>query len=138
MSTLLEITDHRQLSALHAAIMNAKFDPYGPDHSLINSPHLASLAQKVVDALASHDPEAEARDGWERWRLASLERREVAIVIERLKNSPIYYRCSDSQRDKLIHTALSPLTLPANEHAQLRSILDSYWNEVVHGEPPDF
>ena len=100
---LFTITDKYELLALHRSLFEAQFavDPHSRD--VPGSPILASLANRIVDALNQQDPR------WTEWRAASNHPDKVAIVRRRLPEESGWSSMSQAEREAHIHNHLAPL-----------------------------
>jgi len=97
-----------ELLALHHAIMHGKFfeNPRLPEAQ--GSPHLAAVADRVLDALAAKD------ERWNEWRQASPTRHaelleSVRQHLKKTRRLPAWQTWSHEKRRKVVRLLLSPL-----------------------------
>lgn len=72
-----------ELHALHRAIMSAKFTPNPEDPAINGSPHIASVANRVLDLII--EVEQKSSEGvrlWEEWRTIDNSRREWRVAFD--------------------------------------------------------
>lgn len=102
-SLLITVTEKHELIALHRALFEAQFAAAPHDKDVPGSPLLASLANRVIDALAEDDPR------WRDWRMASQHPERVEIVRERLPSDPRWKGMLQSEREAHVRNHLAPL-----------------------------
>ena len=97
------VSDPHELIALHRALFEAQFSATPLDKDVPGSPLLASLANRVVEALSHQDPR------WLDWRVASMHPERVRIVRERLPNDRRWKHMSLAEREEHVKIHLAPL-----------------------------
>ena len=97
------VTDKYELIALHRALFEAQFSENPLDRDVSGSPLLASLANRLVDALTEIDPR------WADWREAEEHPDRVAIAKARLLARPGWASLPHEEKLKSINNQLAPL-----------------------------
>jgi len=100
---LFAITDNYELIALHRSLFEAQFTVEPHSRDVPGSPLLASLANRVVDALTQQDPR------WSEWRIAANHPDRVQIVRRRLPEEPGWSGMSQAERETHVRNHLAPL-----------------------------
>ena len=72
-----------ELHALHRAIMSAKSTPNPVDPAINGSPHIASVANRVLDLIIEVEQESSERVRlWGEWRTIDNSRREWKVAFD--------------------------------------------------------
>jgi len=103
--------------ALHKAIMQAKFTK-DADPSLSGSPHLASVANVLVEKMIESCPEEE----WGQWRKIDQTRAEWQLIVERIQTSRLWPTWSLGEKNKFIDLLIAPLTITEELRSELLSL----------------
>jgi len=97
------VSNKHELIALHRSLLEAQFAITPHDRDVPGSPLLASLANRVVDALCKSDPR------WADWRHASKHQDRVRIVRDRLTNIKGWDTMPQYERETHVRNHLAPL-----------------------------
>ncbi len=108
----MRINDHNELLAMLRAIMEAKFE-HSLNSEIVGSPYLASVANRIVDALIKIEKERGEFSSrkWENWRKIDSRRREWKLIRKRIKAVAQWGDWSVSERGKFLDLLLSPLVV---------------------------
>ena len=107
------ISDFDELLALHRTIMEAKFHEHLEQIEIAGSPLVASVANRVLDAIIesehqTHGPERSRV--WEEWRQVSPAKRQWRIALSRVDPSGLWPSWSWDEKKHFAELLLSPLS----------------------------
>lgn len=114
MNVLFEVSDRKELLALHRALMEARFHPDPEQPELAGSPFIAAMSHRVVDALASED-----RPKWDAWRKAESHRHRFPVVLSRIAEANAWPGWTDTQKHDFVELLLAPFRAEPTTVAEL-------------------
>ncbi len=123
----IHVHDYYELSALHRALMEAKFVEIANSRDVAGSPYVAGLAHRVLDALIRQDEERkgpQARGSWEEWRKLDSSRREWKIGVRRAKEQSDWDELSGDEKSRLGRDLLAPCEVEAEQVAEFVKEVD--------------
>jgi hypothetical protein len=127
MDDTVAITDYYELLTLHRVIIEAKFSAPLHDTAIVASPFLATIADRVLNALIEkerQDNQPEKAEQWVAWRMISPERREWSIALTYAKDCGRHWQdWPKEQRHNYVQLLLSPFTIS-------RELLELFCQEV--------
>jgi hypothetical protein len=109
----VDVSDYYELLALLRAVMEAKFGESSNDTEIVASPHLANVANRIVDSLITIEKQRGdyLESKWQVWRRIDSTRREWKLMRKRLRIVEQWKTWSIEERGRFLDYLLSPLTL---------------------------
>jgi hypothetical protein len=121
------VTNLDELLALHRVFREAKFCAEPDDTEVSDSPIVAELFERLMDAVVTAEVGQEgetARQRWEMWLALDESRDEWAAAIMRAKRESAWRDFSDAERRKYVAILLSPFRLSSELMERFISLVD--------------
>jgi hypothetical protein len=120
----MDVANHYELLALLRAIMEAKFAQRRTETEIVGSPHLAAVANRIVDSLISLEIKTNPSAGfkWQTWRTLSPTRREWRIIVRRIREVTKWNNWSLEERNAYIDYLISPLQISTTDRQLLLNL----------------
>lgn len=124
----LEITDYYELLALHRCVLEAKFHSDPEDGDIADSPLVAGLANRILEALE----QAESQRGkpgevknWERWR--KIDRRTYfwKTAVSFAVAYPRWSELGAHEKRELVATLLAPFVATDSDFVEFCSLVEN-------------
>ena len=107
----------KDLRVLQRIFREAKFSKDADDLEISPSPLVASLFQKLMDALIAEDILQNGQDAgtrWHEWLEINDSRDEWEAALNRAKNSPYWYTFTEAERIDFVITIFSPFIISSD------------------------
>lgn len=132
------VTNGFELLALHRALMEARFTLEANDPAVPDSPLVAAVANRVVDALIDLGKQSKGygtAEEWIAWRRVDPTRREWRVVVNRLARNRSWQKQSREEKAAQAAMLMSPFVLTQEQLDQLVSEAESL-GQIGVAQPP--
>ena len=130
MSALFEVSEKYELLALHRALFEAKHHPNPDSPEVAASPYVASLALRVVDALADLDDPPAFGPGWREWQKFERHEHRLPVIRDRIEECGPWSGWSEGEKREYVQLLLAPLVADESALTALVGYGDDYHRAV--------
>lgn len=118
------VEDFDELIALQRVFREAKFCVEPDDVEISDSPIVARMFKRLVDALMAEEVARDgeiARQNWQRWLMIDESRDEWAAAVRRARGDVRWEAFSEEERTNYVSILLSPFVLTSDALARFIS-----------------